>query len=219
MWAVYILLGLLGLLLALLLIPVTLWVIYDGRLQVRLWYLLPIRLVADFEEETNVTVTVLGCPVWTYPGGEEDKPDGEQTDGQPQQRAKGKVKELVAEMKSGGILSTLAAITELLRLLHTESGKLLTKITVTRLRLQARICGSEAAETAQLYGRVCGVLFPLLARMEQVMRVRRREVRVEPDFLSERTAVRMDMRLRLTLPRLIMAVYAVVKGIDQLGEK
>lgn len=219
MWAVYILLGLLGLLLVLLLVPVTVWVIFDGHLQVRLWYLLPIRLDAYFAEETTASVTVLGCPVWTYPAEDEDKPEQQEKGEKTQQRAKNKVKELVAEMKSGGILSTLAFLWELIRLLHTESGKLLSRITVTRLHLQARISTGEAAETAQLYGQVCGVLFPLLARVEQIMRVRRREVRVEPDFLSERSDVRVDMRLRVTLPRLIMAVVAVVKGIDQLNDK
>ena len=218
MWAVYILLGLLALLLGLLLVPVTLWVIFDGHLQVRLWYLLPIRLDANFEEETTVTVTVLGHPVWTYPG-EDDEDTEEKKDKGPQDRAKGKVRELVTEMKSGGILSTLTFLVDLLRLLQTESGKLLKRITITRLRLQARISTGEAAETAQLYGKVCAVLFPLLARVEQAMHVRRREVRVEPDFLSERSAVRTDMRLRLSLLHLIMAVLAVIKGINQLNKK
>ena len=218
MWAVYILLGLLALLLGLLLVPVTLWVIFDGHLQVRLWYLLPIRLDAHFEEETTATVTVLGRPVWTYPSEDEDDSDVK-TDKRPQDRAKGKVKELVTEMKSGGILSTLAFLVELLRLLQTESGKLLKRITITRLQLQARISTGEAAETAQLYGKVCAVLFPLLARLEQALRVRHREVRVEPDFLSEHSAVRTDMRLRLSLLHLIMAVLAVIKGINQLNEK
>ena len=218
MLAVYILLGLLALLLILLLVPVTLWVIFDGHLQVRLWYLLPVRLDAHFEEDTTVTVTVLGRPVWTYPGEDEQETE-EKADKPPQARAKGKVKELVTEMKSGGILSTLTFLVELLRLLQTESGKLLKRITITRLRLQARISTGEAAETAQLYGGVCAVLFPLLARVEQAMRVRHREVRVEPDFLSEHSAVRMDMRLRLSLLHLIMAVVTVIKGIDQLSEK
>ena len=218
MWAVYILLGLLGLLLLLLLVPVTLWVIYDGRLQVRLWYLLPIRLDVDIKEETTATVRVLGCPVWTYPGEEEDESSEDTTEKPPQERAKSKVKELLTEVKDGGILSTATFLWELLRLLHTESGKLLSRITVTRLRLQALVAAPEAAETAQLYGRVCGVLFPLLARVEQLMRVRRRDVRVEPSFLAEHTAVRMDMRLRMTLPRLIMTVIAVVRGINELSE-
>lgn len=218
MWAVYILLGLLGLALLLLLTPVTLWVVYDSRLQVRLWYLLPIRLDVDIREETTATVRVLGCPVWAYPGeGEEQSPE-KAGDKPPRERAKGKVKELLTEIKDGGILSTATFLWELLRLLHTESGKLLSRITVTRLHLQARVAAPEAAETAQLYGKVCAVLFPLLARVEQTMRVRRREVRVEPSFLTERTAVRLDMRLRMTLPRLIQAVMAVVKGINELSE-
>lgn len=218
MWAVYILLALLGLLLVMLLVPLTLWVIYDGRLQIRLWYLVPIRLDAVFEEETTVTVRVCGHPVWTYPHEDEDKPADEKPAKDSQEKAKGKVRELLTELKSGNIVSTMGFLWKLLQLLHTESGKLLSRITVTRLRLQARISTDEAAETAQLYGQVCAVLFPLLARLEQTMRVRHREVRVEPDFLTEKSDVRLDMRLRLTLLRLIAAVMAVVKGIDQLNE-
>ena len=218
MWAVYILLTLLVLLLVLLLIPITLWVIYDGKLQVRLRYIVPIRLDASFEEETKITVHVLKHCVWAYPSEEEDKPEKEKAEKDSKKQAKSKVKELMTELKSGDVLSTVGFLWEFLQLLHTESGKLLSRITVTRFRLQVRISTDEAAETAQLYGKVCAVLFPLLARLEQTMRVRHREVRVEPDFLSEKCDARLDMRLRLTLPRLIATVVAVVKGINQLSE-
>lgn len=219
MWAVYILLALLGIVLLALLIPLSLRIAFDGALHIRLWLLLPFRLDTSAEEEgMAVTVRVLGCPVWTYPADKEDKPADAQEVEKAKSRASGKVQELVAELKSGNPLSTLTFVRDFLRLISCESKRLFRRVTVGRLWLQARIATGDAAETAQLYGSVCGVLYPLLAQLERTVRVRNRQIRVEPDFVSEQGAVRFDLRLRVGLPAVISAVLAVVRGMDSLNE-
>jgi len=54
-----------------------------------------------------------------------------------------------------------------------------------------RVGGKEADETAKTYGTVCAALFPVLTALSKVLRIRRKRVLVQPDFLAEAVTVRM----------------------------
>ncbi len=218
MWAVYILLALLLLLLLLLFMPVILRISFDGGLHILLWALLPIRLDATADEEVSVSVRVLGSPIWRYPS--EDEADATDSDKitKSKKRAAGKIQELTTELKSGNLLDTLGFIKDFLRLIGDESGRLFRRMVVDKLWLQVRVSTGDAAETAQLYGTLCSVLYPLLTRWSQVAKMRHRDVRIEPDFLSESSAVRFDLHFRLSVFTLLTTILAVVRGINSLNE-
>lgn len=218
MWAVYILLALFLILLLLLLMPVILRISFDGGLHILVWLLLPFRLDATADEEVSVSVRVLGAPLWSFPSEEEEDVADSDKIAKSKKRAAGKIQELTAELKSGNLLSTLTFIKDFVRLIGDESGRLFRRMVVDRLWLQARVATGDAAETAQLYGTLCSVLYPLLTRWSQVAKIRRRDVRIEPDFLSENGAVRFDLRFRLSVFTLLTTVLAVVRGIDSLNE-
>ena len=77
----------------------------------------------------------------------------------------------------------------------------------------------DPAVTAQRYGQVCGVLYPALAGIESVVSVRQRHVRVEPNFLMERSAVRFDIRLRMSVWRLLGAGISLLWGFLMMKEQ
>ena len=204
MWAVYSLLALLALVLAVLFIPVFGRVTYDGELTAR--------------------IRVWGIPITLSPRPEKApkrrKKKAKKVTKRPQKADKpSKWEELKALLKEDGVGSTLGFLKDVAGLVGRTANKALRAITVKSLRLHLLIGSEDAATTAQRYGQVCGILYPTLALVEQKVRVRRRQVRVEPNFLLEKSAVRFDVRFRISVWRLLGAGVSLLFGFLLLREK
>ncbi|MBE6807486.1 MAG: DUF2953 domain-containing protein [Ruminococcaceae bacterium] len=208
MWAVYSLLALLALVLAVLLIPVFGRVAYDGAFSAR--------------------IRVLGIPITLYPAPE--KPPKKRKKKakavkktvkkqQKQSKMSSKWQEIVALFKEDGVASTLRFLVEVAGLAGRTAGKVLRAITVKNLRLELLIAGEDAATTAQRYGQVCSVVYPALSLIECKVRVRHRQVRVEPNFLLEQGGVRFDVRFRVSVWRLLGAGISLLWGFLMLRMK
>lgn len=210
MWAVYILLGLLALILLLLLlvlfVPVWARVTYRGELCVR--------------------VRVLGIPLTVLPASAKspkaDKPSGKETKKSAEEKAKSpsRGKELLNEIsrsfREDGVQATLDYLQALAKLAGRAAGRALRSITVDCLRLDMLIATGDAADTAQRYGQVCGVLYPALAAVSGPVHIRRRRLRVEPNFLAEKSAVQLDVRLHIWVFRLVGAAIALLVGYGMM---
>ena len=81
------------------------------------------------------------------------------------------------------------------------------------------VAAGDPADTAQLYGQVCGVLYPFLAIIGKKVRLRRRDIRVEPNFLLESGEAQFDIRLRMSLARLLCVLIALMWGFVVLDEE
>ena len=51
------------------------------------------------------------------------------------------------------------------------------------------------------------------------MRIRERDIRIEPNFLMEKSVVRFDIRLRLSLGRVLALIIGLMLGILTIEEK
>ena len=206
MLALYILLGLLGLVVLLLLlvlfVPVWARIIYDGELRVKIW--------------------VLGVPVTLLPS--EDELPEQQTDTKVKTAKPSKAKQLRDEVsrsfKEDGITATLSYLTELAKLAGRSVGRALQSITVDKLKLELLIADGDADTTAIRYGQVCSVLYPAFTAIAGVIKVRRRDLRIEPTFLMEKSTLGADVRLRVSVYRLAGAAigfllrFMLLKGND-----
>lgn len=201
MWVLYSLLGLLLLLIVVLSVPIYGRITYDGAFLVR--------------------IRVLGIPITLTPRPQTE----EKTEKKPSSSSKGKeekpskLKELAEMMKQDDVAGTLHFFSEVAALTGKTVGRLLRSITVNRLDLQMRIATDDPSVTAQRYGRVCSVLFPTVALIQHWMRVRRRHLRVEPNFLLTDTVVRFDIRLQVSLWRLLGAAIALLWGFMIIKEQ
>ena len=201
MWVLFSLLGLLLLVTVLLSIPVYGRLTYDGEL--------------------SAQVQVLGVPITLMPRPEpEPKPASAQSSSKKKKKEKqpSKLKELAELLKQDDLSGTLYFVGEVAVLAGKTVGRLLRSITVNRLDLQMRIATDDVATTAQRYGQVCSVLYPALALIERWVRIRRRNLRVEPNFLVEESAVRFDIRLQVSLWRLLGAAVSLLWGFLMLKE-
>ena len=198
MWVLYSLLGLLVLLMVVLSVPVYGRVAYDGTFSVR--------------------IRVLGVPITLVPQPKTEKKTAKSSTKEKEQKPS-KLKELSDLMKQDDVAGTLHFLGEVAALAGKTVGRLLRSITVNRLDLQMRIATDDPSVTAQRYGQICGVLYPALALIERWVRIRRRHMRVEPNFLLTDTAVRFDIRLQVSLWRLLGAAVALLWGFLMIKEQ
>ena len=130
-----------------------------------------------------------------------------------------KTEELLELLREDSLTGTLQFLKDVAVLLGRAVGRVLRSVTVTHLQLHLLVATGDPADTAQQYGQVCGVLYPCLAIIEQKMRVRRRDVRVEPNFLLDTGAARFDIRLRMSLGRLLCVIVALLWGFMIIDAK
>lgn len=90
-------------------------------------------------------------------------------------------------------------------------GDLRRKLRVDRLVLRLTLGGGDPADLALNYGRAWAALGNLMPQVERVFVIKKRDVEVQCDFLSENTTVVFAMDLTVTLGRLLS--LAVVYGI------
>ena len=202
MWVLFSLLGLLSLVTVAMSVPVYGRLTYDGEL--------------------SAQVRVLGVPITLMPRPEpEPKPVSAKSSPKKKKKEKqpSKLKELAELLKQDDLSGTLHFIGGVAVLAGKTVGRLLRSITVNRLDLQMRIATDDVATTAQRYGQVCSVLYPALALIERWVRIRRRNLRVEPNFLVEESAVRFDIRLQVSLWRLLGAALALLWGFLMIKEQ
>lgn len=199
MWVLYSLLGLLALLIGVISVPVYGRITYDDTLSVR--------------------IRVLGIPFTILPQEKTKKKKRPAKKSAAKEKKPSAVQELAALLKQDDIGGTLHFLGGVAALAGKTVGRLLRSITVSQLDLQMRIATDDVAVTAQRYGQVCSVLYPSLAIIERWVRIRRRHLRVEPNFLMETSAARFDIRLHVSLWRLLGAALALLWGLIVLKEE
>ena len=190
MWVVYVLLAVVALVLLLLSLPVVGRITYDGEL--------------------TVYARILGIRVTLYP--EEQEKTEPQTKRRTKKKKPSKLQELKELLRQDDVAGTLRFIGDVAKLVKRAAGRFLRAVTVTHLQLQMLIATGDPADTAQLYGQVCGVLYPALETIAYYVRIRRRQVRVEPNFLLDKSQARFDIRLRISLWRLIGVIVTLLWG-------
>ncbi len=194
LYSIYALLGLLALLFLLLLIPVHLKAGFDGKLWVRARY------------------AFLSFALYPRPTGRKSrrkKKKRRKVKKEAEKAAasggKRELSQLELLLREEGPLGAARMLMETAKLAGTAAKRALAAITVDRLVLTIVVAAEDAAETATDYGKVCAGVYPALAVLETVMRVRRTDIAVAPDFLRETGEVRGELRLHIFPLRLVWA--------------
>jgi hypothetical protein len=215
-WIWYVLLGVLAVLLLVLLTPICGRITYDGalRVRVRIWgipftvYPVPQWLKSKIQSRKNTKKTAKKASTSSSSQPAEPKPD-----------KPSKVQELVELLKQDDLAAVLSYLQELAEILTHTATRLLRGVTMHRLELQMLVATDDVAETAQKYGKVCGIVYPAVAAIEGVVRVRRRRLRIEPNFLLEKSAVRFDISIGMTVWRMLVAGVPLLWNILLLLSK
>lgn len=106
-----------------------------------------------------------------------------------------------------GIVSFFAEVTKIIVKL---SKRLLSHAIVDKLYFKLEIASQDAAQTAVDYGAACAVVYPALGTLTGLMRVRKYEVDIRPDFYAGETKGEFDFIFRV---RFVFALFAIAAAI------
>lgn len=183
----YVLLGLLALILLLLAVPVFVRVTFFGEL--------------------TATVFFLGIPVFRFSSAEKvpESPKTVAVEEQPDKSKDDPLSALALQLKQDGVGATLHSLGELARLAGGAFRRVLAALTVDKLVLRLLVAMNDASQTARTTGAVCAVLYPALTTLQAVLRIRKREVTVTPDFLGSTGRAEAEVILHTVPYRLLWA--------------
>lgn len=191
--------------------------------------LLPITMRITGDSPWRVRVRVLGIPLTLIPtkGSFLSSKNKPKKPGKPASSPAKKLskpaqlkEELRTAFRQDGVVATAHYLQRLAELAGQSAGKLLQAVTVERLQLRILVVVQEdAAQTALLYSRLSGVVYPAVAILERFMRIRKRDVRVEPGFLQTRGQVTADVRLRAVPVRVLWAALWFVIRYAEINDQ
>ena len=100
-------------------------------------------------------------------------------------------------------------------------GRLWRTITVHELYVDMTVAGSDAAQTAIRYGKLCGAFYPMLGEILSKMRVRKYDATLAPDFLANKSSAALYCRLSvkpiaITNALVILLVQLLLKVLVKL---
>lgn len=172
------------------------WLIAAGILV--LLALLPLGVILRYDEEgARVWVSLGWIPISVYPAKpKEPAPAAEK----PKKSSGSGFEKTKTKKKSGGkITDFLPLVEDVLAFLADFKNKLVVK----NLELNLVLAGDDPADLAIAYGRAWAAVGNLMPRLEQFLKIRRRDIRVQCDFASEQTQVQAGLHISITLGRLI----------------
>ncbi len=154
-----------------------------------------------FEEELAVYLKVLFLRFRLYP--QKKKKFKPKKHGKKREKAKKPdtvVKDVHSEpKKKPPITETIATVTELIKAFSAAFAR---KLHVRLAKISIKIATGDAAQTAILYGAASGAmacLIDLLDSITSLSSLRRSEISVVPDFTSEHTEARINISLSVSV--------------------
>lgn len=176
--------------------------------------LVPIYVHIRYDDKLRLTVRLWGIPITVLPDEEADEEILDLLLGRNKRKKShfARLREEVGRSyREDGLGMTVSYLGEVFKLVFGMLGRLVRAITVDHLRLEMTVSGADAADTAVEYGKVCAALYPILAVIERAVTVRRREVRIEPNFLNESSAVFADVRLHVAAGAALVLQWKYLK--------
>ncbi len=171
---------------------------------------IPVGLRMEYRQELTVRLRVFGIPILLFSSAEEEEQHTEQQKKKtakhsPKDKPKSKTSSRLQTIRDSlsqsfhkdGLSATLSIIAETLELAGKAVGAFFKSVTIDRLWLEMRVSSEEPSDTAILYGRICGILYPALAALEKAIPIRRKKIRVEPNFLMSVSAVQWEVRAHI----------------------
>lgn len=195
MTALYIILGILGFIILLLICPIRIRIVYDGELRLRLGYLFLNFNILPKEEEKHVSVESSENKSPNKPKKKdndleklqaEPKRDNDSENAKPEQEKKtNPILEFKDKHGLGGIFGI---VKNLLDILAEIPKKLSRHLVIKLLDVKLLIVGQDSADTAIKYGYACSVIYPIVSILKNNLKIKKDNEEIVAGFLADETA-------------------------------
>ena len=186
------------------------WLIAFGI--VTLIAILPIGISAIYDEEGSKAYLLIGpVRILVYPGRKKEKKKTLKTKNVKSSRKSSGTK--ATKKKKGGSLDDFLPILDLILNFLASFGR---KIRVNLLAVRLILAGGDPSDLAVNYGRGWSILGNLIPLLENAFIIKKRDLKVDCDFLADKTTIVVHLDLTITVGRVIALL--IVRGIPILRE-
>ena len=147
-------------------------------------------------------------------GKEREGAQGGETEEKKAKEKPAKPNPLKAFWQNEGIDGVIALLKEMARIVSGMFRSVFKHVFIDKLFLQMYIGSGDAAQTANDYGKVCAEVFPALGAICSVMKVRKYDVDLSPDFLANQNET--ELHTVITLRPIFVTNAAVVMAVRLL---
>lgn len=170
---------------------------------------LPVSVLVEFKEDFFVKIRF--CSIKVY-----DLKPTEKTEKQETETEKSEIKEksesLFSKFKekfgfSGAIKEFFAFFKDVF--FHTKG--FLRHIKIEKINLFIKIASSDAAKTAIDYGIVCATVYPVLAMIDSVGKIKYKKIDIKSDFESVSSDFSFGFNVKLKIFFLLITLFKVYK--------
>ena len=195
-----VILGVVGLIVLLLSIPVKVSLAFDNKIHLSVKYLF-IKL--------DILPVGLKKPKKPAKPKKEPKPEPEkkEEDATPKEKKPNPILEMV---KANGYDGMMLVIKNLGRVLGMYGGNLFKSIVFDEIDVYISVGTGDAASTAIKYGETCQKVYPVLGFICSNNIVKKYDILVEPDFLANKTENELFIDFNVTIRKIINATIAMV---------
>ena len=181
---------------------------------------IPIKVSLSFDNKIHLSVKYLFVKLDILPVGpkkpkkpakpkKEPKPEPEkkEEDEAPKEKKPNPILEMV---KANGYDGMMLVIKNLGRVLGMYGGKLFKSIVFDEIDVYISVGTGDAASTAIKYGETCQKVYPVLGFICSNNIVKKYDIMVEPDFLANKTENELFIDFNVTIRKIINATIAMV---------
>ena len=195
-----IILGIIGLIVLILSIPVKVSLAFDDKIHLTVKYLF-IKL--------NILPVDPNKP--KKPAKPKKEPEKKAEEEKKDEATKEKKPNPILEMvKANGYDGMMLVIKNLGRVLGIYGGKLFKSVVFDEIDLYISVGTGDAASTAIKYGETCQKVYPVLGFICSNNIVKKYDILVEPDFLANKTENELFIDLSITIRKIINATIGMV---------
>lgn len=189
--------------------------------------LLCIRVVAviNYEEEFSFTIKWLFLKFVVYPPKpKKEKPEEKKEKPKEEKKKKEKTRKsnpFLDFYHNQGVSGVLELISSAVSAVKGMFRRLFKAVVIRDLSIFMRISGEDAAQTAIAYGKVCAAVFPAVGAVSSVVKIKNRDIRIEPDFQggtaqASFSVVAAVIPLRVLAAAIIVLVQLLFKVVLKL---
>lgn len=131
-----------------------------------------------------------------------DQKENDKKINQNKSNSKDKIKKIISEK---GLSGFLKIIKNLFKILKNLSVYLLKRIYVVKFYLEVKVSEEDSAQTAIKYGQACAILYPAMNFIFNNLKINDPNVKIYPDFNSEKTSVYFSTIFKIRLIYILKA--------------
>lgn len=183
----------------------------------------PVWAAISYEEKLSLRVGYLFLSFRLFPPKEKKKPEKQRKKAREQKTAEktedAKKRELLDILKQKGLSGFLSLLSQAASLAASTWKGFVSHLYVSRLKLSLTVAAEDAAGTALLYGRVCGVVYPAFRILTETARCRKPEIQVSPNFQKDKTEISFACKARIPLFFLLWEALRALVGAVSLWRR